>query len=63
MAVEIIDPVADHQALMENLFDFDRIRDLFRGRVRHCVRRYERGDRPLRHDDFREDARARRPAP
>lgn len=31
MRVEIVDPVADHQALMETLFDFDRIRDLFRG--------------------------------
>jgi phosphoglucomutase len=31
MAVEIVDPVADHQALMQALFDFDRIRDLFRG--------------------------------
>lgn len=30
MRVEIVDPVADHQALMETLFDFDRIRDLFR---------------------------------
>lgn len=26
MAVEIVDPVADYQALMEQLFDFDRIR-------------------------------------
>ncbi|MDP2357630.1 MAG: alpha-D-glucose phosphate-specific phosphoglucomutase [Beijerinckiaceae bacterium] len=32
--VEVIDPVADYQALMENLFDFDRIRDLFRGGFR-----------------------------
>lgn len=31
MAVEIVDPVTDHQALMQTLFDFDRIRDLFRG--------------------------------
>jgi phosphoglucomutase len=30
MAVEVIDPVADYQALMETLFDFDAIRDLFR---------------------------------
>jgi phosphoglucomutase len=28
MAVEVIDPVADYAALMERLFDFDRIRDL-----------------------------------
>ncbi|MGB5541264.1 MAG: alpha-D-glucose phosphate-specific phosphoglucomutase [Gammaproteobacteria bacterium] len=27
--VEIIDPVADYAALMEDLFDFDRIRELF----------------------------------
>ena len=32
--VEIIDPVADYQALMEKLFDFDRIRDLFRSGFR-----------------------------
>jgi len=30
MAVEVIDPVADYQALMESLFDFDRIRAMFR---------------------------------
>jgi phosphoglucomutase len=28
MAVEVIDPVSDYQALMEQLFDFDAIRDL-----------------------------------
>lgn len=28
MTVEVIDPVADYAALMERLFDFDRIRDL-----------------------------------
>jgi phosphoglucomutase len=32
--IEIIDPVADYQALMEKLFDFDRIRDLFKGGFR-----------------------------
>ncbi len=31
MAVEVIDPVTDYQALMQRLFDFDRIRDLFKG--------------------------------
>jgi phosphoglucomutase len=30
MAVEVIDPVADYAALMESLFDFDRIGDLLR---------------------------------
>ncbi len=30
LAIEIVDPVADYQALMETLFDFDAIRDLFR---------------------------------
>ena len=30
MAVEIIDPVADHEALLQTLFDFDRIRTMFR---------------------------------
>ena len=29
MTVEVIDPVADYQALMETLFDFDAIRGLF----------------------------------
>ena len=30
MAVEVIDPVADYAALMEELFDFDAIRDLIK---------------------------------
>lgn len=30
MAVEVIDPVADYAELMERVFDFDRLRDLFR---------------------------------
>lgn len=30
MVVEIIDPVADYQSLMESLFDFDAIREFFR---------------------------------
>src|SRR4051794_31074861 len=34
MTVEIIDPVADYAALMERIFDFDRLRDLFRGGFR-----------------------------
>ncbi|MDX1540030.1 MAG: alpha-D-glucose phosphate-specific phosphoglucomutase [Geminicoccaceae bacterium] len=34
--VQVIDPVADYQALMEQLFDFDRIRDLLRGDFRLC---------------------------
>jgi phosphoglucomutase len=29
MVVEVVDPVADYAALMEGLFDFDAIRDLF----------------------------------
>ncbi|HEX6142317.1 MAG TPA: alpha-D-glucose phosphate-specific phosphoglucomutase [Geminicoccaceae bacterium] len=33
-AVEVIDPVADYRELMEQLFDFDRIRDLLRGGFR-----------------------------
>jgi phosphoglucomutase len=32
--IEVIDPVADYQALMEQLFDFERIRDLFRSGFR-----------------------------
>lgn len=31
MTVEIVDPVADYAALMETLFDFDKIRALFMG--------------------------------
>lgn len=31
MAVEIVDPVEDYSALMETLFDFDKIRALFAG--------------------------------
>jgi phosphoglucomutase len=34
MAVEIIDPVADYAGLMERIFDFDRLRDLFRSGFR-----------------------------
>jgi phosphoglucomutase len=34
MTVEIIDPVADYAALMERIFDFDRIAALFRGGFR-----------------------------
>src|SRR5437868_15368173 len=34
MTVEIIDPVADYAELMEQIFDFDRLRDLFRGGFR-----------------------------
>ena len=34
MTVEVIDPVADYQKLMETLFDFDAIRALFKSRFR-----------------------------
>jgi phosphoglucomutase len=34
LAVEVIDPVTDYAELMERIFDFDRIRDLFRGGFR-----------------------------
>ncbi|MGD9614377.1 MAG: alpha-D-glucose phosphate-specific phosphoglucomutase [Alphaproteobacteria bacterium] len=34
MTVEIVDPVADYAALMERIFDFDRLRGLFRGGFR-----------------------------
>lgn len=34
MDIEIVDPVADYAALMERLFDFDAIRDLFRSGFR-----------------------------
>ena len=36
LQVEIVDPVADYQALMEELFDFDRIRAMFAGGFRMC---------------------------
>ncbi len=34
MAVQVVDPVADYAALLEQLFDFDRIGELLRGRFR-----------------------------
>ena len=34
MMVTVIDPVAEYAALMERIFDFDRLRDLFRGGFR-----------------------------
>ena len=34
--IQVIDPVADYQELMERLFDFDRIGDLFAGGFRLC---------------------------
>jgi phosphoglucomutase len=38
MTVEVIDSVADYQALMESLFDFDRIRELLTsGKFRMCI--------------------------
>ncbi|TVR98720.1 MAG: alpha-D-glucose phosphate-specific phosphoglucomutase [Rhodospirillales bacterium] len=36
MTVEVIDPVADYADLMETLFDFDAIRELFAGGFRTC---------------------------
>lgn len=37
MVVEIIDSVADYQALMESLFDFDRLRQLLSSNFRVCM--------------------------
>lgn len=34
MRIQVFDPVADYQALMEELFDFDVIRDMFAGTFR-----------------------------
>lgn len=34
LKIEIVDPVADYQALMETLFDFDAIREMFKGGFR-----------------------------
>ncbi len=36
MAVEIVDPVADYLELMEDLFDFDAIKSMFRGGFSLC---------------------------
>lgn len=36
MTVEVVDPVADYAALMEDLFDMDAIRTLFAGGFRLC---------------------------
>jgi hypothetical protein len=52
MTVEVIDPVADYAALMERLFDFDRIGALLRsGSFSDALRCHERGDRALRPRD------------
>ncbi|NEQ24301.1 MAG: alpha-D-glucose phosphate-specific phosphoglucomutase [Microcoleus sp. SIO2G3] len=37
MVVEVIDSVRDYQALMESLFDFDRIHQLLTGQFRMCM--------------------------
>lgn len=37
MTVEVIDSVADYAELMESIFDFDRIRQLFAANFRLCV--------------------------
>ena len=34
MGVSVVDPVADYAALLERVFDFDRLRELFRGGFR-----------------------------
>ncbi len=36
MVVEVIDPVTDYAALMETLFDFDKIRAMFAGGLHAC---------------------------
>ncbi|SDE47523.1 alpha-D-glucose phosphate-specific phosphoglucomutase [Kordiimonas lacus] len=36
MTVEIVDPVADYLELMEDLFDFDALKSLFKGGFRLC---------------------------
>src|SRR6266446_7528612 len=38
MAIEIVDPVADYAALMGRIFDFDRLRELFRSGFRFRFR-------------------------
>lgn len=37
MVVEVIDSVRDYQALMESLFDFDRIHQMLTGQFRMCM--------------------------
>jgi phosphoglucomutase len=59
MRVQVFDSVADYQALMEQLFDFDVIRDMFAG-LPHAFRRDACGDRSLCQGDPRETPRRAR---
>jgi phosphoglucomutase len=56
MEVEVIDPVADYADLMESLFDFTAIRELFAADFAICFRRHARGDRSLCKRDHRTPA-------
>jgi phosphoglucomutase len=47
--VEVIDPVADYAELMESLFDFAAMRELFAA-ASASLRRHARGDRALCHE-------------
>ena len=49
MQIEVVDPVADYAALMERLFDFDKIRALIAGGLPDPLRRDARGHRALCH--------------
>ncbi len=53
MAVEVVDSVADYQALMESLFDFDRIHDLLtNGSFRMCMDSMHAVTGPYAHQIF-----------
>ncbi|MDX2242488.1 MAG: alpha-D-glucose phosphate-specific phosphoglucomutase [Leptolyngbyaceae cyanobacterium bins.302] len=54
MMVEVIDSVTDYQALMESLFDFDRLHQLLTGNFRICVDSLHAVTGPYAHAIFEE---------
>lgn len=52
MGVSVIDPVADYAALLERVFDFDRLRELFRGGFRLHFDAMNAVTGPYAHDIF-----------
>jgi phosphoglucomutase len=52
MTIDVIDPVADYAALMERIFDFDRLRELFRGGFRLCFDAMNAVTGPYAHEIF-----------
>ena len=59
MKITVVDPVADYEALMASIFDFDAIRAMIARRLHAELRRHARGHRPVRDRDPRAHARGR----